>query len=43
MTQYQECIFKIPLETIVERGINCGNPDYSQVMSRFKERGISGS
>ena len=38
MTQYQDRIFKIPLETVVERGINSGNADYSQIMTRFKER-----
>ena len=41
MTQYQDRIFKIPLETVVERGINCGNADYSQIMTRFQERYIT--
>jgi len=43
MTKYQDRIFKIPLETVVERGINCNNADYSQIMSRFKERYIAAS
>lgn len=38
MTQYQDRIFKIPLETLVDRGVDCGNLFYSKVMSQFHER-----
>jgi hypothetical protein len=43
MTKYQECIFKIPLETVVERGIDCGNAEYSQILSLFKARYLAAS
>lgn len=38
MTQYQDRIFKIPLEAIVERGASCGNLEYVDVMHRFRDR-----
>ena len=41
MTQYQDRIFKIPLETTVDRGIQSGHADYHQVMNLFCVRYIS--
>lgn len=38
MTQYQERIFKIPLETAVGRGGSCGNRLFSEMMRVFKSR-----
>lgn len=41
MTRYQDCIFKIPLETIVQRGCDQSNKRFSTVMKRFKDRYIA--
>jgi hypothetical protein len=34
-------IFKIALETVVGRGMQCGHADYGEVMNRFRERYIA--
>lgn len=41
LKKYQDCIFKISLEDIVERGISYGNKHFSEVMQNFKRRYIS--
>lgn len=41
MTQYQERIFKLPLERFVERGIESGNSWMAQVMQLFRSRYLS--
>ena len=41
MTQYRDCILKVPLEAVVERGLQSGNDSYAEVMRRFRERYIA--
>lgn len=38
MTCYQDRILKIPLESVVGRGCQCGNDNYVRIMSLFRER-----
>jgi len=38
MLIYQDRILKIDLEALVERGLNSGNGEFTEVMAKFKER-----
>jgi hypothetical protein len=38
MTKFDNCIMKIDLEEFVQRGINCRQPEFSELMRDFRQR-----